>query len=78
LRLGDRDELRGQIAALLGSRSAEESIVGKVSTEVSDRIRKATDLADCYVMIYEMSKQLGSMAFDRKWFKAPTFTRKFN
>jgi cell division protease FtsH len=59
------DELRGQIAMLLGGRSAEESIVGKVSTGASDDIQKATDLADRYVTIYGMSKQLGPMAFDR-------------
>jgi cell division protease FtsH len=59
------DELRGQIAMLLGGRSAEELIMGKVSTGASDDIQKATDLADRYVTIYGMSKQLGPMAFDR-------------
>jgi cell division protease FtsH len=53
------DELRGQIAMLLGGRSAEELIMGKVSTGASDDIQKATDLADRYVTIYGMSKQLG-------------------
>jgi cell division protease FtsH len=59
------DELRGQIAMLLGGRSAEELIMGKVSTGASDDIQKATDLADRYVSIYGMSKQLGPMAFVR-------------
>jgi cell division protease FtsH len=59
------DELRGQIAMLLGGRSAEELMMGKVSTGASDDIQKATDLADRYVTIYGMSKQLGPMAFDR-------------
>jgi cell division protease FtsH len=59
------DELRGQIAMLLGGRSAEELIMGKVSTGASDDIQKATDLADRYVTIYGMSKQLSPMAFDR-------------
>jgi cell division protease FtsH len=59
------DELRGQIAMLLGGRSAEELIMGKVSTGASDDIQKATDLADRYVTIYGMSKELGPMAFDR-------------
>ena len=67
------DELRGQIAMLLGGRSAEELIMGKVSTGASDDIQKATDLAvgeasalrNRYVTIYGMSKQLGPMAFDR-------------
>ena len=39
--------------------------MGKVSTGASDDIQKATDLADRYVTIYGMSKQLGPMAFDR-------------
>jgi cell division protease FtsH len=59
------DELRGQIAMLLGGRSAEELIMGKVSTGASDDIQKATDLADRYVSIYGMSKQLGPMAYNR-------------
>jgi cell division protease FtsH len=59
------DELRGQIAMLLGGRSAEELIMGKVSTGASDDIQKATDLADRYVTIYGMSKHLGPMTFDR-------------
>jgi cell division protease FtsH len=59
------DELRGQIAILLGGRSAEELILGKVSTGAGDDIQKATDLADRYVTVYGMSKQLGPMAFDR-------------
>jgi cell division protease FtsH len=59
------DELRGQIAMLLGGRAAEELIIGKVSTGASDDIQKATDLADRYVTLYGMSKQLGPVAFDR-------------
>jgi cell division protease FtsH len=59
------DELRGQMAMLLGGRSAEELIMGKISTGASDDIQKATDLADRYVTIYGMSKHLGPMAFDR-------------
>jgi cell division protease FtsH len=59
------DELRGQIAMLLGGRAAEELIRGKVSTGASDDIQKATDLADRYVSLYGMSKQLGPLAYDR-------------
>jgi cell division protease FtsH len=59
------DELRGQIAMLLGGRSAEEIILGKVSTGASDDIQKATDLADRYVTLYGMSKQVGLMTVDR-------------
>jgi cell division protease FtsH len=59
------DELRGRIATLLGGRSAEELVIGKVSTGASDDIQKSTDLADRFVTIYGMSKLLGPIAFDK-------------
>ncbi|HEY9643205.1 MAG TPA: ATP-dependent zinc metalloprotease FtsH [Coleofasciculaceae cyanobacterium] len=59
------DELRGRIATLLGGRSAEELILGKVSTGASDDIQKATDLSDRFVTLYGMSDQLGPIAFDK-------------
>ncbi|MBD1911665.1 MULTISPECIES: ATP-dependent zinc metalloprotease FtsH [unclassified Leptolyngbya] len=67
---GDRfllleDELRGQLAILLGGRSAEEIIFGKVSTGASDDIQKATDLAERAITQYGMSRTLGPVAFDR-------------
>ncbi|MBF2009550.1 MAG: ATP-dependent zinc metalloprotease FtsH [Chlorogloeopsis fritschii C42_A2020_084] len=67
---GDRyllleDELRGQLATLLGGRSAEEIIFGKVSTGASDDIQKATDLAERAVTQYGMSNTLGPVAFEK-------------
>jgi cell division protease FtsH len=59
------DELRGRIATLLGGRSAEELVFGKVSTGASDDIQKATDLADRFVTLYGMSDDLGPIAFDK-------------
>jgi cell division protease FtsH len=59
------DELRGRIATLLGGRSAEEVVFGKVSTGASDDIQKATDLAERAVTQYGMSKTLGPIAFDQ-------------
>jgi cell division protease FtsH len=59
------DEIRGRIATLLGGRSAEEVIMGKVSTGASDDIQKATDLAARFVTVYGMSQRLGPIAFDR-------------
>ena len=57
------DELRGQIATLLGGRAAEEIVFGKVSTGASDDIQKATDLAERAVTQYGMGKSLGPIAF---------------
>jgi len=59
------DELRGQLATLLGGRAAEEIIFGKVSTGASDDIQKATDLAQRAVTLYGMSKTLGPIAFEK-------------
>ncbi len=59
------DEIRGRITTLLGGRSAEELIFGKVSTGASDDIQKATDLAERYVTLYGMSDRLGPIAFDK-------------
>ncbi|WP_341525769.1 ATP-dependent zinc metalloprotease FtsH [Nostoc sp. UHCC 0302] len=59
------DEIRGRIATLLGGRSAEEIVFGKVSTGASDDIQKATDLAERYVTLYGMSDKLGPVAFEK-------------
>ncbi|HEY9803741.1 MAG TPA: ATP-dependent zinc metalloprotease FtsH [Leptolyngbyaceae cyanobacterium] len=59
------DEIRGRIATLLGGRSAEEIVFGKVSTGASDDIQKATDLAERYVTLYGMSDRLGPVAFEK-------------
>lgn len=59
------DELRGQLATLLGGRSAEEIIFGKVSTGASDDIQKATDLAERAITQYGMSATLGPIAFEK-------------
>jgi cell division protease FtsH len=59
------DELRGQLATLLGGRAAEEIVLGKVSTGASDDIQKATDLAERAVTQYGMSNTLGPIAFEK-------------
>ncbi|AFZ25711.1 membrane protease FtsH catalytic subunit [Cylindrospermum stagnale PCC 7417] len=59
------DEIRGRIATLLGGRSAEEIVFGKVSTGAADDIQKATDLAERVVTIYGMSDRLGPVAFEK-------------
>ncbi|OUL24634.1 ATP-dependent zinc metalloprotease FtsH [Nostoc sp. 106C] len=59
------DEIRGRIATLLGGRSAEEVVFGKVSTGASDDIQKATDLAERAITIYGMSDKLGPVAFEK-------------
>ncbi|PSP15911.1 MAG: cell division protein FtsH [Cyanobacteria bacterium QS_8_64_29] len=59
------DELRGRIAIMLAGRSAEELILGKVSTGATDDIQKATDLAERCVTLYGMSDELGPISFEK-------------
>ena len=59
------DELRGQLATLLGGRSAEEVVLGKVSSGASDDIQKATDLAELAITQYGMAPSLGPIAFEK-------------
>jgi cell division protease FtsH len=61
----DEQELRGQIATLLGGRSAEELIFGKVTTGASNDLQRATDLAERMVTSYGMSKVLGPLAYEK-------------
>ncbi|MDZ8023541.1 MAG: ATP-dependent zinc metalloprotease FtsH [Nostoc sp. DedQUE11] len=59
------DEIRGRIASLLGGRSAEEIVFGKVSTGAADDIQKATELAERAITLYGMSDELGPVAFEK-------------
>ncbi|MBW4473734.1 MAG: ATP-dependent zinc metalloprotease FtsH4 [Stenomitos rutilans HA7619-LM2] len=63
--LMDEAELRGQIATLLGGRSAEEVIFGSITTGASNDLQRATDLAERMVTTYGMSKILGPLAYQQ-------------
>ncbi|MDA0866564.1 MAG: ATP-dependent zinc metalloprotease FtsH [Cyanobacteria bacterium] len=63
--LRDEAELKGQIATLLGGRSAEEIIFGSITTGASNDLQRATDMAEQMVTAYGMSKVLGPLAYDR-------------
>ena len=64
--LNDENELHGQIATLLGGRSAEEIIFGNVTTGAANDLQRATDTAERMVTSYGMSKVLGPLAYDRQ------------
>lgn len=63
--LRDEAELKGQIATLLGGRSAEEIVFGNITTGAANDLQRATDLAEQMVTMYGMSKVLGPLAYDR-------------
>ena len=58
-------ELRGQIATLLGGRSAEEVIFGSITTGATNDLQRATDLAERMVTTYGMSQVLGPLAYQQ-------------
>ena len=64
--LMDQAELQGQIATLLGGRSAEEVVFGSITTGASNDLQRATDLAERMVMTYGMSKVLGPLAYQKQ------------
>lgn len=59
------EELRGQIATMLGGRSAEEVVFNSVTTGASNDLQRATDLAERMVTTYGMSKVLGPLAYQQ-------------
>jgi len=63
--LRNEAELKGQIATLLGGRSAEEIVFGSITTGAANDLQRATDLAEQMVTTYGMSKILGPLAYDR-------------
>tara|TARA_Y100001968_G_scaffold71339_2_gene62569 strand:- start:1130 stop:2989 length:1860 start_codon:yes stop_codon:yes gene_type:complete len=64
--LNSKEELQGQIATLLGGRSAEEIVFGKITTGASNDLQRATDLAEQMVGTYGMSEILGPLAYDKQ------------
>jgi cell division protease FtsH len=58
-------ELRGQIATMLGGRSAEEIVFNSITTGASNDLQRATDLAERMVTTYGMSKVLGPLAYQQ-------------
>ncbi len=61
----DEAEIRGQIATLLGGRSAEEIVFNSITTGASNDLQRATDLAEQMVTTFGMSKILGPLAYQQ-------------
>ncbi|MEL6334492.1 MAG: ATP-dependent zinc metalloprotease FtsH, partial [Cyanobacteria bacterium J06626_26] len=63
--LRSADELKGQIATLLGGRSAEEVVFGSITTGAANDLQRATEVAEQMVTTYGMSEILGPLAYDK-------------
>jgi cell division protease FtsH len=61
-----RAQLRAQMAAALGGRSAEELVFGEITTGAADDIEKCTEIARAMVTQYGMSGELGPRKFGQE------------
>jgi len=64
--LNSREDLQGQIATLLGGRSAEEVVFSKITTGAANDLQRATDIAEQMVGTFGMSDTLGPLAYDKQ------------
>src|SRR6185295_12942008 len=59
-----RQDLLGQLAVLLGGRTAEEIAFGEVSTGAQNDLQRATDIARSMVTEFGMSDALGAVNYE--------------
>lgn len=64
--LSTEDELKDQIAILLGGRMAEEIALGSISTGAQNDLEKASDIARNMVCSLGMSKKLGPLTYGKR------------
>ena len=64
--LSTEDELKDQIAILMGGRVAEDIALGSVSTGAQNDLEKASDIARAMVCQLGMSKKLGPLTYGKR------------
>jgi len=64
--LSTENELKDQIAILLGGRMAEEIVLGSISTGAQNDLEKASDIARSMVCSLGMSKKLGPLTYGKR------------
>jgi cell division protease FtsH len=69
--LATRTDLLGQLAVLLGGRTAEEIALNEISTGAQNDLQRATDIARAMVTEFGMSDLLGAVNYDGN--KRPRF-----
>jgi cell division protease FtsH len=62
--LMQRTDLLGQLAVLLGGRTAEEIALGEISTGAQNDLQRATDIARAMVTEWGMSDRLGAINYE--------------
>ncbi len=63
--LSTEDELKDQIAILLGGRIAEQTVLGSISSGAQNDLEKASDIARNMVCSLGMSKKLGALTYGK-------------
>jgi cell division protease FtsH len=69
--LSTRTQLLGELAVLLGGRTAEEIAFGEITTGAQNDLLRATDIARAMVTEYGMSDAIGLINYDGN--KRPKF-----
>ncbi len=64
--LSTEDELKDQLAILMGGRVAEEVVLGSISTGAQNDLEKASDIARSMVCSLGMSKKLGALTYGKQ------------
>jgi len=64
--LSTKEELKDQIAILLGGRAAEESVLGSISSGASNDLEKATEIARSMITRLGMSEKLGPPTWGKR------------
>ena len=59
-----RTDLQNQMAVLLGGRTAEELVIGEISTGAQNDLQRATDIARAMVTQFGMSDELGTVNYE--------------
>jgi len=64
--LSTEDELKDQIAILMGGRIAEQAVLGNISTGAQNDLEKASEIARNMVCVLGMSKKMGALTFGKR------------
>ncbi|WP_031435585.1 ATP-dependent zinc metalloprotease FtsH [Methylomarinum vadi] len=64
--LSTEDELKDQLAILLGGRMSEELVLGSISTGAQNDLEKASEIARNMVCYLGMSKKLGPLTYGKR------------